>query len=436
MYDRRAAAGATAAALDEPVLGEVVLVARDGTSLGPSRSPGERREGGGVRLLPRSRLARRRPDRRDVTVCTTAAARPTDCRDVSSFLVDPDALTVDPPAVRGRRRGLVAGRRRGSSSRTARCASRTARSSDPSCPPARRVSPLERRDLLEAGVRLVAPRLGVRGQGERHLRGLLSGEPGRPARRGAAAGERRPRDPRHRRRPQPRALPARLREPGRARRPGARSAPRSTCRCSTTSSPSGCRPARDLRPPPERQRPGRSRGRAHAARVLGPRAAPRQLHAERLLPLAGRQRRQGRGALPLHRPRARRGSTCGWSGPSRRPRRARGPRGLGARPSSTRPSGRRPSPGRGGTPPTRSSRTAATPSSSTTCPSGSRSTTRRRRSASASRTPGRRRAGRRVRRLPPGRTVEGPGSLLALQRRRGPGLARGRRASRPVGLPP
>ena len=58
----------------------------------------------------------------------------------------------------------------------------------------------------------------------------------------------------------------------------------------------------------------------------------------------------------------------------------------GARRSSTRPSGRRRSRGRARTPPTRSSRTAATPSSSTSCPSGSRWTARRRRSACASRT--------------------------------------------------
>ena len=293
----------------------------------PSRSPADEAEGAGYGPLPEPRLARRRPDRRGRHRVSLQRERG---QPLQRGLLPrrPGRPHRRAPALRGRSRDVVARRRAGPPPER-RPPSRERHA--PRSPSARlldRFSPVERRDLLEAVVRLVAPRLGVRRQGERHLRGLVRGEPGRPARRGAPAGERRARDPRHRRGPEPRAFPARLREPGRARdvapdRGGAR-------RPGPRRPPHHLGPARPghVRPPPERQRPGRARGRAHEGGVLGPRAASGQLHAERLLPLARRQRRQGRGALPLHRPQPDAGRRAGGRARARRPRRPRGPRGL------------------------------------------------------------------------------------------------------------
>ena len=84
----------------------------------------------------------------------------------------------------------------------------------------------------------------------------------------------------------------------------------------------------DLRAAAERQRPRGTRGGEDPGRVLGAGPGPRQLHPERLLPLARRQRRQGRGPLPLHRPQPDAGRRARGRAGARGSGRALGPRGL------------------------------------------------------------------------------------------------------------
>ena len=109
-----------------------------------------------------------------------------------------------------------------------------------------RVPPVERRLLLEVGcTTLRAPARSAEASPPTRSSISSAREPGDPARRGAPAGQQRPRRSGA---PPPTATSSASSSTTPARptpRPGTRSAPPSTCRSSTTSSPSGCRRARE-----------------------------------------------------------------------------------------------------------------------------------------------------------------------------------------------